>query len=352
MELLKINKLAYDGYGFVKPVNQTVADIFFPATKQQWQDHAIVRLDRMEHSLDRLLPPFFFQKKIDQIAGYIETKFAPLYYFNRWLECNGEGAWYSKLATFLYKLPMRVIRNFIVLLYQAVRAILQTTLHPLKAVVKLAKLLVKLVQQITHPDVWSKIGASIVGASLGQSCMAGGPISLIGALIGNAMILSGVSLSALKASLRATRGEGWKEARNALFYQLEQLPEAMLTGFSMGLLLGSIQRHINAKAKNMYDEAIKNGVNEKLAEYGLPPSSDVTLDASRAVVVKWPIEEISVHKRWYMQSFYDTTTTRSEFVLTIPSKVANIPPLEFPPWLKQSIEGAPLSASLLPQNNS
>lgn len=313
-----------------------------------WNERAVVKLDNLEHSLDKILPSFFFQKKIDQLGAYIEKKFAPLHAFNHWLNSNGEGAWYRQLATFLCKLPLRVARNFISLFYRLVRAALQTAVHPVKAIIKLAKFVVQLVHMLTLPEVWSKMGASILSASLGQASVAGGPVSIIGAGIGGAMMIGGISLGALKAFIRAKQGEGWKETGKALFYQVEQIPEAMLTGFTMGLLLGAIQREINNKAQSIYNEAVKSGVNKKLEEYSLPPSSHITLDASRAVEIKWPIEAIPAVKRWYMQKYYNATATATEFTLKIPSEVANIPPLVLPDWLQHAIERAPLTAGVLP----
>lgn len=313
---------------------------------KNWHDRAIAWLDSAEHSLDKVIPPHFFQKKIDQIGSYIERTFAPLRQFNEWLQHNGEGAWYKKMATFLCKLPMRVVRNFVSLLYQIIYATFHTATHPIKSLVKLAKLIVSLVHQLTIPATWSRIGAGIVGASLGQSLIGGGPLSLIGIGIGGAMIASGLTFGALKAAVQAEKGHRWHEIQNALSYQLERLPEAMLTGFCMGLLLGAVQSEINARAQKIYKDAINDGVNEQLSDFGLPPSSDITLDASRGLIVKWPIESMPTSTRWLLQLFQKTTVTKTEIALHIPADVANIPPLTLPSWLQQGLECAPVTAAI------
>ncbi len=84
---------------------------------QRLKDRIITKLSIWDCKLDTILPNFFFQNKLDEIGRFIQQKFEPLKKFNQWLDSNGHGAWYQKLATFLVKLPMRSVRNIVQLLY-------------------------------------------------------------------------------------------------------------------------------------------------------------------------------------------------------------------------------------------
>lgn len=213
-----------------------------PTAPLKWNEKAIRHLDGWEAYLDAKLPNFPIQNKIDQLALYLETKFAPLSKFNEWLDSNGEGAWYKKLAIFLAKLPARAVRNIIRLVYNIIKSALYAVVHPAKAVVKLAKLLVQLAHALTLPETWSKMGAGALGASLGSSLVSGNPVPLIALGIGAAMLLGGLTAGAIKAAVEAEQGNRFKAAMQNLFDQGKQLPEAALTGFCMGLITGGIQR--------------------------------------------------------------------------------------------------------------
>src|SRR5262245_61236389 len=106
-----------------------------------WHKRAIAHLDACERRLDDKVPNSIIQNKIDELGPAIENKFAPLKKFNDWLDKNEMGAWYKQLAMFLVKLPVKASRNIVRLLYSIIKGVFYTAVHPMKAAVKLAKLL-------------------------------------------------------------------------------------------------------------------------------------------------------------------------------------------------------------------
>src|SRR5437870_5316894 len=83
------------------------------ATKKNWHDRAIAQLDAWEYALDEKIPNSPIQDKIDRLGRKLKEEFAPLAEFNKWLDSNGDGSFFEQLATFLVKLPVRVIRNVV-----------------------------------------------------------------------------------------------------------------------------------------------------------------------------------------------------------------------------------------------
>ncbi|MBS0655324.1 MAG: hypothetical protein JSR46_06085, partial [Verrucomicrobia bacterium] len=146
------------------------------------------------------------------------------------------------LATFLVKLPARAVRNIVKVLYDIVKTCIYAAVHPLKALNQLAKLLVNLAYELTKPETWTKIGAGMIGASCGQALITGSPLSAIGVGIGAAMVIGGLSVGALQAALEAEEGSRGEAALQNLDQQIQEIPETMLTGFLLGLLMGGIRR--------------------------------------------------------------------------------------------------------------
>lgn len=315
--------------------------------QRAWNVRAIHFLDGIEKKIDTILPNFFFQQKIDDLAGFIKSKFSKLTTFNHWISSNGNGAWYKQLAVSLCKLPLRVARNFVLLLFNIVKIALQTVVHPAKAVVKLAKLIVNLVHEITLPETWSKMGAGIVGAGVGQGIITGNPISVIAMGIGGAMIIAGLTFGALKGAILAERGHRLEGVGHELFKQALQLPESFLVGMCLGMLMGAVQVKIENYGKSIYNETIIERVNLRLRHFHLPPSSDIIVDPNGAVIIKWPAESLQIHAT--IKPVQQMITIQGDqIVMTIPPEIAKIPPFVLPDPLPTIFENAPLSAPILP----
>jgi hypothetical protein len=105
-----------------------------------WTTKAVRSLTKAELKLDKHFPGLPLQQKIDDLGLRLEKLFAPLRNANAWLDSNGEGKWYRQLAVFLAKLPLRVARNVLHLLYEIVKGAVFFAVHPVKSVLRLAKL--------------------------------------------------------------------------------------------------------------------------------------------------------------------------------------------------------------------
>lgn len=276
-----------------------------PEGERPWNERAIAVLDVAEKRLDHLLPNSVFQMKIDGLGRAIEKKFAFFKTWNDWLDRHDMGAWYYQLAMFFIKLPQKVARNILNLLYEIFKAILCTAVHPLEAPLKLAKLLVKLAHALTLPETWVKMGAGMCGACIGQSLVSGNPISLIGVGIGAAMVLGGLTAGTIKSLILLLKGKNLEEegkqlirilkdiqasgrvedlaasnlkamqliakgetlqaqGKEQLIRTFREIPESTLTGLCLGLITGGIQRAIDVSRMRHY-EATSMGNAEKFA---------------------------------------------------------------------------------------
>ena len=253
-------------------------------------EKTISYLNRLDEKLDSKIPDFEFQKKIDQIGNYIKKKFEPFTKLNGWLDQHSRGIWYQQIALFLAKLPLKAVRNIVCLIYNIIKEAVHATVHPLKALNRLAKFIVDLTYALTQPEVWSKIGSGLIGGCLGQSLVSGNPLSLIGLGIGTAMIIGGVSIGALKAALNAEKGLRLTAVKQNIFFQTQQIPETMLTGFCMGLIMGSIQRLAykqTAKYRVTDYELAKSHADKIVKDHHLPNYSKVKLDSSGKISIDW-----------------------------------------------------------------
>jgi hypothetical protein len=211
---------------------------------KNWHERSISVLTACEASLDAKIPNWCLQNKIDKICSDLKQKLAPLAKWNAWLDQNGEGKWYVKMAIFLAKLPLRVARNFIDLLYKILKEIFYFLVHPLKSILRLSKLFVDLCYKMTRTETLSHVGNAVMGASIGYFALSGNLLTLIGVATGGAMLLVGLGMNTLKAAIHAEVGKRQAAAKEAFFNQGKQIPEMVLTGFVAGLLLGQIHRTV------------------------------------------------------------------------------------------------------------
>lgn len=281
-------------------------------TKPNWHERAICRLNKLDKLIDDKMGTFGWQTKLDQIGELIQEKFAPLQKFNTWLDDNGHGEWFKQLATFLLKLPMRAVRNIIKMVYAIIETLLSAAVHPVKALNKVAKLLVTLVNELSKPETWSKMGAGMMGASLGQALITANPLSVVGMLIGAAMIVAGVSFGALKAAVEAKTGRGGQAAKEAVLNQVQQLPEAALTGFLMGLLIGAIQKSMQEKPMPRKVQASNQAEAQQIADdfvqnNKLPKYSKVTYNSFTGETnIEWNKADLTRLVRERPELFYKT----------------------------------------------
>ncbi len=242
------------------------------AQKMDWKDRLIAVLDKGEAKLEKLMPNFKIQNDFDVLWQELnQHKVHPdMAKFNSWLRDNGQGAWYTQLATYLLKLPLRAACNVMHLLFNFIKLAVkiavcvptQIAMHPLKAPIKLAKLLVQLIHNLAQPETWSKIGMGLMGSSLGYAAISGGSLGVITLGIGAALTIGGISLGTIKTALIADRRALWHDVKTYLLEQAKQLPEDFLTGFCTVMFLEGIHQVMRGIQKlhhaNMYSIAKRN----------------------------------------------------------------------------------------------
>lgn len=211
-----------------------------PVPAKGWHERAVTYLEEIDSRLNEI-PNLPIQKTLDSVGEYIEKKFEALKPFKEWLETNGEGAWYKKLALYLVKLPLRAAYNIINWLYKIIREVFCFIAHPLQGLNKIAKWLVELAHALSQPETWSQLGAGIVGISLGHAAIAN-PLSIPALIIGGAMTALGLSFSVLKAAVESAQGKKLEMIKKTLSKQAQEIPEAIVTGVLLGMILAGIQK--------------------------------------------------------------------------------------------------------------
>ncbi|MFI5343664.1 MAG: hypothetical protein ACHQUC_05525 [Chlamydiales bacterium] len=207
-----------------------------------WRKRIIIQLNAWEVTLDKKMPNIFIQLKLDEMATYVRTRFAPLQKFKPWLDTQQEnGSWVSNMALFLVKLPLRVAHRILDMLYKMISTALYALVHPIKALNHLVKQLIELSYILTENETWSVIGAGLLGTSLGNTLMTGTPLATIGGVIGSVMLMGGLTHEAFHAILESKKGEEFQAVNECFVSKGRLLVESALTGFCLGLLMGKIQ---------------------------------------------------------------------------------------------------------------
>ena len=235
-----------------------------PLLNFDWQQRVITVIDQAEARLDKLVPNRSLQNDFDAMCRAISQNNTNSE-FNAWLDTNGHGEWYKQLATYLAKLPLRAARNIMRLIFNFIKIAVSipayTLMHPMKAPLKLAKILVALAHALMQPETWSRIGSGLVGTSLGMATISGGALGVISLGIGGAMIVGGVSLGALKTTLVAQKGSRWHDAKAYLAKQAQQLPEDMMTSFCTVMLLEGMHQIMRGFQKMSHNAKHARAVN-------------------------------------------------------------------------------------------
>ncbi|MFI5344262.1 MAG: hypothetical protein ACHQUC_08585 [Chlamydiales bacterium] len=262
----------------------------FPAASSlSWEKRVVKQLEAFDNTLDGWMPNWILQRKIDALGAFIQDTFSSLTTFNSWLRSNGDGAWHAQLATYLAKLPLRAAYNIVTLLCNAIKGILYTATHPLKGLNAIAKQLILLVHSLTQPETWSKIGAGMIGAGIGQSLILSNPISVVAIGIGAACVIAGVSFGALKAAIESESSKKFEKTGHHVIQQLQQIPESFLTGFLMALLTSGI-RKIMTKDREMHTQ--KDQIQKKQTQIKKVESSHhvTTLEEAKAYAEQFTTE--------------------------------------------------------------
>ena len=250
-------------------ISQPVPQKSEPTT---WRGRAIAALQRWEDTLAQKLPANPIQSFFDDIGSEIKNTSTELAdnIKKQWesafneaeikINCycpklvraykqlmQGEALHFKmvrglmRLAKFLSALPFHAAFKISRYLYLALKAISQAILHPVRSVVRLMQFLVKLIEELMKPDVWIKIGATILGFGLSQFLW-GSPLSLISMILGSAILVAAIPSALIRSFLQNEEGipSGRAAVVAALYQQGKEIPAAMLSGFLIGLLVKGI----------------------------------------------------------------------------------------------------------------
>ena len=254
------------------------------------KDRAFRLIDRADVYLEKKMPTLPYQKAIDLLASSIQQRFAFLSAFNAWACSDGRGTWYEKLAICLYKLPHRAALNIVRLIYSIINEALYFSVHPTKSILRLARLCIRLLDLLTTPETWALLGAGMVGSSFGYSLVTATPLPLIGTAVGAALCIGGISLGALKQALLAENNQRWHQVGEFFSLQVRKIPEAILTGFLMGIIAGTIQQAVSKplhRTQKFSSDSAKELIDKFLKDNNLPPPSHITFDPGNTIQLHW-----------------------------------------------------------------
>lgn len=212
----------------------------------RWNVRAVSKVQEWEQSLDEYMPPNELQTALDD---FYTDHLKPLLdnpraqKINDWIDSNGQDQWYKQLCTFLLKLPVRVARNVLRLVYNVVKAAIYTLVHPVHAFFKLLQFLIQIIDALSKPATWTKVGAGMIGAAVSQFLLTAGPQSIILLGIGAGMLFVGLVTGAVSAAISAKKDKG-EAVKKEVWNHLKSIPESMLTGLIMGMLFGAIRAEL------------------------------------------------------------------------------------------------------------
>lgn len=239
----------------------------------------ITKIDSWDAKLEQILPNFLFQTKIDALGAYIEQKFVPLAKFNIWLKKNDATDWYSRLACALAKLPLRVARNIINLLYNTIKDACMFCVHPAKAMTNYMRKLIILLDALTQPKVWPHVGIGMAGTHLGTFVMGSSLIPLIAVGIAAGLIVGGLSF------------EAFFNGSESAIRVMEKLPETFLTSLCMTALVAHVRTKIGSVKQNAVKpikfENEKQVADDFVQKNKLPDYSEVYRYGSDRVLIRW-----------------------------------------------------------------
>lgn len=253
-------------------------------TDRSWYGRAKVTIKEWDQRLEDWMPNFMWQNRYDQFERSVHAKLEGLKRLNRLIDLPSDGPVVKQLLLFLVRLPLKVARNIIALLFDLLENIVKSSVHPLKAGLRLADFMVDLVKALTKPESLSKMGAGILGASAGHMLL-GNPVSTIGLFIGAALLLAGY---------------GWtfvEDFKNQVpiemrLGRLGSIIEAFCTGLALGLIAGSIQKALRPQGYKFTNlEEAKEFADRFIEDNHLPNYTSLSLDNGK-VILSWSGQEV------------------------------------------------------------
>lgn len=203
-----------------------------------WLGRTVTFLAEWDARLETILPNFWFQDRIDEWGRLLDAQLTAFVPLADWLTENSGRDWFEQMALFLCTLPAVVADRIVRSLYGVIKELLRFGAHPLKGLIAAAHCMVDLLDAFTEVRRWPEAGAGLIGSSIGQAFGAARPLSMIRFIIGGALLVSGLTLLQLEATLASF--EGGEEAYALLFREASLIPSALSSGFASGCCYGFI----------------------------------------------------------------------------------------------------------------
>lgn len=267
-----------------------------PHQRARWNERAVAWLDKVDQRMEVVFLSCQFQQRVDALLSWTNKLFSKDTVFNTWLNDNGCGTWYLQLAICLAKLPLRTARNILSMVHEIITSIIATCNHPSRSLTNLARLILRLIDELQHPETWSRIGAGTMGSTLGFACSTGSPLALMGFGIGGAMVIAGMTFGLLQKALEE-ECDPQKVVYAYLLQESFQLSETLLTGFVTGALIGFVQNTIQKLQASTFrvtaiDDTARGYVDNFLQDHDLPPYSRITLGPRGELHLSWENYEL------------------------------------------------------------
>lgn len=210
-----------------------------------WTTKVIQILNESNQKLEAAVPSNRVQTLID---NFYTKRLLPLMQgekaraFQTWLESNGEGEWYKKLATCLLKLPLRSVRDILEMVYHVLKASIYGLVHPLKSLNETGLFFMRLIEALKRSETYTALGAGMLGSSLGIYAVTGlyAPTA-VGFAVGALFLGAGICFGAIRIANR-TGGFQVTVKRDRIMEHLKLVPQAFTTGFLTGVVFGAICR--------------------------------------------------------------------------------------------------------------
>jgi len=226
--------------------------------RPQWHQRALRTLGALGKKLEEACPNFAWQQSLDNVCGEKYRQIfqnSVIHGLNEWLKNDPS----ESAVVVAEKLIPRSLRNLAVLLFGMSKLLARACEHPLKTTVECLQFLVVLAHALTLPETYTGLGAGFIGASAGQAILSPGPQVILGLIIGGSLVLFGLIFGAVKSGASAEEGHRLDAIYHQLAHQIREMPEAAMTGFFVGLILGAVEQVIDpenpiAQAANALDD--------------------------------------------------------------------------------------------------
>lgn len=249
---------------------------------------AIAVIEDWQNSLELHLPNHSIQGAVDSFGRKLTSLFqnTQLVQFNQWLDSSDYKLWLDQLAVYLVKLPIRSARNVLKLLYNMFARIAYTIIHPLQGAMELLKEMLIFFKELTTAENWSQLGGGIIGGTIYQALAFGGGLSTVGMGVGSILILLGLSMSSYLSLEGKSVESKLVSVFETIWSQAALLPESILTGIFVGVVMGKVQSFYEKwiKRNPSYQEAQMN-VNRVIKKYSLPEPDGIGVYDDRIVAI-------------------------------------------------------------------